>query len=191
MMASEATVPNRAASRLWMTGNCSGSTNEVVERKNATKPTMAVTTPMVAISNTSLTGPRYIRGDRCLLRPRGPWGGPTSGLQIRLQIFLTKCEPRRSSSKPFRTLAFHKTVTNELSAENGENGRPFNISANSETSVPVSMVLAGQANRPKTNSRPLCKRSAAVGCYVVRFVTRARGSERLARTASFGDRYAK
>jgi len=54
MIASDAKVPNIAAARLWMTGNCRGSTTEVVEKKNEKKPTMAVRKPIAAISNASL-----------------------------------------------------------------------------------------------------------------------------------------
>jgi hypothetical protein len=54
MIASDAKVPNIAAARLWMTGNCRGSTTEVVDKKNEKKPTMAVRKPIAAISNASL-----------------------------------------------------------------------------------------------------------------------------------------
>jgi hypothetical protein len=42
--------------------------------------------------------------------PRGPV--PPTVSRYACKFFLRKCEPRRSLSKPFRTLAFHKTVTN-------------------------------------------------------------------------------
>lgn len=56
MIANDANAPNMAARRLCTTGNRTGSTTEVADRKNEKKPTTAVSIPIKAISNASLEG---------------------------------------------------------------------------------------------------------------------------------------
>jgi hypothetical protein len=52
-MASEAIIPNTAPTRLWITGSRGGSTTDVADANNATKPKTAVSKPIAVILNTS------------------------------------------------------------------------------------------------------------------------------------------
>src|SRR6202011_5491203 len=56
MIANDANAPNMAARRFCTTGNRTGSTTEVADRKNEKKPTTAVSTPIKNKSNASLEG---------------------------------------------------------------------------------------------------------------------------------------